>query len=71
MSPTEQDVPRSWDPEEAPSATPAEEQGFLAFLWENKWWWGIPFLVILGGLLALLWLASDDPFIPFFYALSD
>ena len=71
MSPEQHDASSGWDPEETPREAAVEESGFLAFLWENKLWWGIPFVLILAGLLALLWLASDDPFIPFFYALTD
>ena len=41
----------------------------LGFLWENKLWWIIPFVVVLIGFGILLIFAQTSPVAPFIYAL--
>jgi hypothetical protein len=41
----------------------------FAFLWENKLWWIIPFVVVLVLFGALVVFAQASPVSPFIYAL--
>jgi hypothetical protein len=61
-----------WEPV-APAPAVKKERGFVAdllvFAWENKWWWIVPTVLILGGLGVLIGFAGSQRFVPFFYAL--
>lgn len=41
----------------------------FAFLWENKLWWIIPFVVVLLAVGILVIFAQTSPVAPFIYAL--
>ncbi len=41
----------------------------FAFLWENRLWWIIPFVVIIIAVGILVVLAQASPVSPFIYAL--
>ncbi len=41
----------------------------LAFLWENRLWWIIPFVVVLLLVGILIVFAQTSPVAPFMYAL--
>lgn len=41
----------------------------FSFLWENRLWWIIPFVVILVCVGVLIFFAQTAPVTPFIYAL--
>ena len=41
----------------------------LAFLWENRLWWIIPFVIVLVLVGLLIVFAQTSPVTPFMYAL--
>ncbi|MDX2186097.1 MAG: DUF5989 family protein [Opitutaceae bacterium] len=54
--------------EQAAAADPGIIRSFFAFLKENKKWWMIPILFVLGLLVALVFLGSTGV-APFIYTL--
>ncbi|MBL8842425.1 MAG: hypothetical protein JNL90_12975 [Planctomycetes bacterium] len=64
--------PSSWDPTQPASAAPESGgfvRDFLRFAWEEKWWWIVPMVLIVGLLGVMLFAAQGNTIAPFFYAL--
>ncbi len=69
---TEASPPSSWDPTNPPTANdaaPGFVRDFLRFAWQEKWWWIVPMLLIVGLLGVMLFAAQGNQIAPFFYAL--
>ncbi len=70
-APDSSSSPSSWDPtHRADAAAPAGfVRDFLRFAWEEKWWWIVPMVLIVGLLGVMLFAAQGNQIAPFFYAL--
>ncbi|HEX8965585.1 MAG TPA: DUF5989 family protein [Patescibacteria group bacterium] len=41
----------------------------LGFFWENKLWWGIPFVIVLLVISFFIFFGQSAPIVPFVYSL--